>query len=287
MLSDNDMYMSILPINGLTSNKKLYNVLLLRLKLCMLNYRMQSKVRLTQTQLVTSLIFILGTIFLMPTQSIAGRTGSPLGIEILLEKNRFYSDETVSGEVIITNRRPGTYPVNFTVVLYRDGEFYRRSVVNTPVFAGRNKIPLEKFGMKDIFTGPHAVGRWRIEIDSGGEDAIHATALLEVLGEAKPDKPRRQGKYMYSTSPKRKPAVPRRRSEPAGRHRADREDRGRRSGRDPSRPPRVRTLLAARPSVRIRQRSGPGPPASAGPGRRAARLASVRRFAARTNAHRS
>ncbi|MBZ0167558.1 MAG: hypothetical protein K8I00_12200 [Candidatus Omnitrophica bacterium] len=69
--------------------------------------------------------------------------------------------------------------MNFTVYLFRDGEFYRRSVVNTPVFMGTNEVPLESFGMKDIFTGPHAAARWRIEISGGGDnpeaDAVELT----------------------------------------------------------------------------------------------------------------
>lgn len=151
-------------------------------------------------------ILAIGSMPLSATHCMAKRTGSSLNIEIVMEKQRYYNNEHVTGQVIISNRRPATYPVNFTVIIYRNGEFYRRSVVNTPVFMGGNEIPLEKFGMKDIFNGPHAVARWRIEIDSGGNNPISATAVFDILPEAETEKPRRKGKYTYSTSPARRPS---------------------------------------------------------------------------------
>lgn len=127
----------------------------------------------------------------------AKRMHSPLKIDIKMEKDLYRDYEEVTGEVVIFNSRPATYPVNFTVILTRNGEFYRRSVVNVPVFSGSNRLELDTFA-KDVFNGPHAVADWQMDISTGGDDPVTASAQWRIVSEDYKAKPEKRSKYIYS-----------------------------------------------------------------------------------------
>lgn len=141
-----------------------------------------------------------------PAAAETRRLRSPVEVTIRLEKELYRQFEPVTGEVIIFNSRPATFPINFTVELYRNGEFYRRSIVNTPVFSGSNELGLDTFA-KDVFDDPHAVARWRMVITTGGDLPAGDTAEFEIVA-ADYQEPRKRGKYLYSTSPPEPPSKP-------------------------------------------------------------------------------
>lgn len=151
-------------------------------------------------------LLIISRLLTAPAGAETRRLHSPLKVTIKMEKERYRQFEEIEGEVIIFNSRPATYPVNFTVILTRDGEFYRRSIVNVPVFSGSNRLELDTFA-KDVFDGPHAVARWRMEISSGGDHPVGDIAEFEIVA-ADYQEPKKRGKYLYSTSPPEPPSKP-------------------------------------------------------------------------------
>lgn len=156
---------------------------------------------------VTVLTVLLSTVSAGNTTAAAGtRTHddygtNPVEVDIHLEKKMFAVDERIEGEVRITSTYPATFPVNFTVIVYRNNRFHRRSIVNTPVFTGTTSLGLETFGLQDILTPPHAPARWRVEIKTGGRNPAGAAVAFSVKTQKAPP-PRQPARgYIYGTEP--------------------------------------------------------------------------------------
>lgn len=162
--------------------------------------------------IILSFAFLLTCLMVIPdVHAETRRLRSPLKIEIKLKKDTYREFEPIKGEVLIKNSRPATFPVNFTVRLFRNGEFYRRSIVNTPIFSGRNELDIDTFA-KDVFKGPHAVAVWRMEISTEGDHPVGAACNFRIVSDDFFEKPVKRSKYIYSPSSAGKnPKVPRER----------------------------------------------------------------------------